>query len=1795
MSNFPNNFDDDTTLPYINDNIQDAGGEAINALREAMFNVQDNIGLTAAGNTGSISNRLDSFLFPDGSIKPSAIASLGLVTLPITNAHISDSAQIPEYKLKLDHKTQNLYNYIQDLSVDIKQAISWISTTGIKLDPHVEGAAFKHSLNHINVSTDPNLFFKNKYGLFRNNDDAYELVNDINNELLLHQFADGLPTGNINYIQTNNGSLYPDTHAHTASGIYLDTSRFVVIPQTANDLQQLAEFLDSSSIFLYGTRIQNLYSNGISRVSRSSSLLADGYGTPIIPYTTATTYLLNTNSESAPFDDIDYGDDIVEFFPSPDEISSNSFDSKFASVRIGDIIRINYGSIELQFIIKETKYSENGGNKKFVVRINGKNIAYTTEAKARIDKPLFNNNKRGALAVSAVNNTFSEIPSLIVGSPRGAQVLGSGFNPNQLNSTHYLLYLTLYPNGNPVESIQSLPPIDVTGNAGATPGKYTLQSVVDAVNAAFRQPGFNFRFIAFSYRGEFGIMLADSYNNAGFSILSAVIDDNGNYDQTITESSFPNNVIDIFADGIGKTGEDALGFGPRNSNVASPLFQSVYASAAASLLPTKIFLPLKRNNYYVNGIEKEKLSLEPFQRLDRYGEGYWAATVVAKNIFPGPPPNGRVQVTYRIDLDLSTSNLKVGKTLVVQPPDIVNSLDPINYGRFIIESLNVSCGPNSFTDITVYDAVHAFGSSPTDVIEIGEEVALYFNSDSVSFNEESATDFSSVQTFKRYFELYITQLGHTFTHERGRANISGSNQIINGVTLYTTSELQKINIVKISPKLRGYQFGVVNKITLHISNYDSTTETFKARLGYYDGGSLSKFGNSVYGKKGEVARVYDETNIDFVDILFDFEQSISSFSDHYLDIQMFPTLSLDDEIMLIGGCQVNDITKKVAYLSDERQFGNTGEKDLTTSALNFIALPEKLLHGNGVIRGFDLVDGYNPIDNQIYLNGGVVLVDGKILQINNGVACVPKVKELYNAILYNINWVLCINNKSEYQTIPLLEYDNFLSTPSNDSRAFVAYDPISAESYIIEATTFKDLITRRKDLTPLYVIRSEVGLIESDVTTGTLTLQDIRRYVNDGEFNFPIVLTSETIQGNFRSFDSVLAWIKYNNAFNTHVLVRGDLVLDSPQVLDFSDLGRTVIFEGDGGSIYVTSDKGIVLGSFVTLKNLHFIFRGLNPELSDDNTINNGHGLIYSELNDGEYIKDSSIENCTFSLDNDNGRRYSYVNINISNANTYIQNLKIADNKFYTPEESAFCAAVAIVNTAIDINVNHSIKLDNVLIDRNICDRDQIIVLTSIKNENVPDFEGNPNNYADPLIFCKNVKISNNICGAIGTLTTSMDVDGYVASNNILYIENNTCNYITNLNDKGKFLSIRNQSLGDAGQSYVFTHNSGNVIIESNKTSFIHYSMMGDATSNSQLRIQGNILNSNIGISTPKAEDYLSNFNYTTSPITLSKRYAILLDGAASGCIVDGNMIDCNAESGYDSYIRTEIVANITNNVFKGIKTIPEDATTDHEYSAIVYDALGHGVITGNKIHRDDKNIFAYVSTKYLLSSTSTKNIRIVENIFDSSTVDGTDIVICKDGIGTDLSSYWAVERNINQIQKIEVRSLVGQHAWGNLLYPLLARPVIIGSTPSGMEISLAHNSSLAEDNISFTYDTSEASGEERNYFWWVDLTDILPLNTYIIKIESTASCNVVLSNTDTTVQMKLIYNDSILGTATVDFDSPYVAFNKTPLTITPSNSTGNKNLNDVKAHAALIMHFKVKNNADINVNSGSVVITYRW
>ena len=179
------------------------------------------------------------------------------------------------------------------------------------------------------------------------------------------------------------------------------------------------------------------------------------------------------------------------------------------------------------------------------------------------------------------------------------------------------------------------------------------------------------------------------------------------------------------------------------------------------------------------GAELDRLAGDILQIEDGYSDTYWEGTVTAINVVPGPP--GHIEVTYTIPELLGASQLKIGKTLVVQENDGYGSIK--DFGRFLIKDIvfdPCNCGSTE-TNIVVYDALHDTGVSPGtySALALNSTARLYFGYDSVSFNTESAYDNSAVGPFKRYFEVFVDQNRKTFTHERARLASDGANITVN--------------------------------------------------------------------------------------------------------------------------------------------------------------------------------------------------------------------------------------------------------------------------------------------------------------------------------------------------------------------------------------------------------------------------------------------------------------------------------------------------------------------------------------------------------------------------------------------------------------------------------------------------------------------------------------------------------------------------------------------------------------------------------------------------------------------------------------------------------------------------------------------------------------------------------------------------------------------------------------------------------------------------------------------------------
>ena len=633
MSVYPFAIDSDADIIRVDDNITEIGGEAINQLRDAVFAIEKELGISPSGSASSLANRFDVAHNSDGSIKASALASVGLATLPISDGQVGTNAGIKEYKLDLDHTTSDLYTLIVSNQALLNALNTFAQATDSDLATHIGGGSIlsdgspgRHVASHIDLNNVPSdtrdpLFnwagLLDKDGNLRTAETVAQALDQINTSLTSHQNA--------------------TTDAHIAEAINLDISNFETIPQDRDTVQKFVDYIDDFDVVTVRHHRATQHANAVPLIARSTGIsLPDGYGWQnVVSPTTCSTFLVRSPN-TMPVDDISSGDDIVSF--SPDN-TNYLFDAQFVRVKVGDIIRINYGNgTEASYPIKAVRFIPGS---EWVVRLNGVNLADADGyALARIDRPLADRETAGVLAVAAANATptgsfDSILQSVIVGHPKGAVAVGNGFDPGQLDATHYKLYMEMYPTGNPSDRVISLPYIDVTGNAGATVGKYTLDGVIQTTNKKLREIGYNYRLIAFNHDGNFAIMMADAINGASFSITSG-----NNSSGTLVEGLFTENVIgDASGDGF-----DALGFGQSHADVASPAYLSSFVDSTAALLPTKVIVPRSSREYVVDGVRNDSFAATWLAN----DEGYWDGYISART----PVSAFTIETTYAVELDL---------------------------------------------------------------------------------------------------------------------------------------------------------------------------------------------------------------------------------------------------------------------------------------------------------------------------------------------------------------------------------------------------------------------------------------------------------------------------------------------------------------------------------------------------------------------------------------------------------------------------------------------------------------------------------------------------------------------------------------------------------------------------------------------------------------------------------------------------------------------------------------------------------------------------------------------------------------------------------------------------------------------------------------------------------------------------------------------------------------------------------------------------------------------------------------
>ena len=1730
MTLFPNQIDTDVELPRVSDDLTDLSSDHINSLRDAIFAIEKNLGRNVQGTLDSLVDFLSISLNTNGTIKNSALEAAGLVSLPIVNKHIAANAGILESKLQLLHSTADLYSAISSNSTTLNSLISTINLILADINFHVFGTSYlsnkekaRHVASHIDLNQIPSderdvsyiySGLKDRNNALRSATHVMEALLQINNDLIAHQNA-------------------VNSDEHNASAISVNVENFNEIPKEAKNLQKVIDYLDDNEKLNIGQHRATQHANAIPKNARTNSFLSAKEN--IIPNTTAITYLV-VSPNNSPVDNLSNGDDIIKF------VSNNTnfnFDAKFSQVKPGDIITVNYqNGIESEFIIDSIRYIP---NVEYIVRINGVNKLNTTNAIAKIDKPLYSENTYNIFATASTNirNSIEPIyteliPSLIVSDPKAACVLGLGFDAGQINSEHYKLYLEFYPTGNPLDKIVKLPAIDISGNSGSSPGKYTLESIVQSTNDKFREIGYNYRFIAFSYNGEFGISLSDSINGASFAVISGI-----NSSGTLSTGSYTENVIG----GSSLDNFDCFGFGSTGINIASPSFQSTWIDSTAAQNPTKIISPLKHKFAYVNG-----------QKLDSFAktylssdDGYWDGYISAVN----PVGNSNVEVTYTIPLDLRPSGLKSGKTITIQPAiAYTDSLfNDIDYGRFFIKNIVFSqdCdGILGKTDITVVNGIHALGNGFS--LNSGQPplpVKIYFSYDSVSFDNQNVIDLSTTSTdYSRFYEIYLDETGKTFSHERARL----PRQTETSKLLATTN----FHIYNVSPKLRGYSESnplLFNKyIRFFVKNYNSITGEYDGYLGQISGDSVLKVGPTTTGRKNVISRFYDETYVDYIDLIF-VDNSIypglsvlSSSIGRYVDIELFPSLQQDDELFLLSTCELNWSPNSgeniIQYCSDKRQFGSVDETDFTNSAKDYISIVDKHIHLNGVFNGFDLdFISSVPDSGEIFFKGGNAIVNGKFILSNNNSVTIPRIYQHGTSLPQNVTWVVCLNEFGNLKPLVLTtEKQQFFATPGSSN-------------YYVESVSFSELIISRTDLLPLRIITSTVGSL--NITDHA----DIRKFVYKQDSLAPLTLvSSDKIIGNFTTFSALKEWVNRSDGYEQFVKVKGNFVQKSTDsYFDLSGFTKKIIFEGEGSKFYLNASKGIKIGSNVVLRNFSFNYIG-TESFSSGNLLNvtNGSGCIFNEINSS--IENVVIENCEFYHEN-NTQRPPFILFQFNKGNE-AKNILIKNNKFYDGGSgyvnSSQCA-VAFYTFNSGGSTDPAL-LYNCQICNNYCNLNQGIFITTVYGVFGTEFQS-------PGISCINCKIANNICGIIGFATsgseTSSETLTNLGKNYSLSICENNCNVIANL-------------CGD-GTSPIssFPYGTGNICVKNNNVHWIYIHTFDSSSSQeySSLLISENIL-------TAFDIDYLNIFNL---PLPNYAIYVPMFSSSdISNVIISNNQI-LTGVFGSNTYnysrgINCHAGMTVTGNVIKGLAE-----------SAIGIDVLSTGtsnkraIITGNQIYRNSENIAAYIA----LPGSGTKVSGIIkDNFFDSPTVDGSS-----EETITGSFNQFIVESNINQTVSCRASLYSGKFGTGSTT-PLMFGDSTISATYDQTGIGVYDGNS--DHNCQIVYDSSISA--DRFIYWAIQLDEILPKGVYVTEVSSTMNATLPFTTSSITI--------SLMGTGLSTLSQSGAPTTITTgagqtLTVTVPNRNYIVN-NSIRPIAKLYGTLKVNSGGSI-LNITDFTIKYRW
>lgn len=386
-SKYPNQIDSSVELPVVRDNITQINSSIINSLRSAILNIEKTLGINPQGGASStVASRISQTLDESGNIKPEAISKIGLLSGPITDRDVADSANIKESKINLDYPTSLLYSEISGTFGVLKDVLSQLEELNRSISSHItEDAPNRHNAESIKVKDISGAASSTSLSNFSESN-----LQDILEKII------------STHINLNSRTVSSINNAHPASQIFFNPDRSSNVSST--DVQGAIEDLANLETLSFAKTLLKICSNGILRRGKIFDAQSGEEG-----FSVTQNAGCNYVVDSSPYTTV--------FFNTPQP--QLLFGEKM------DILKVSYGqeSTDQYFLVKELSISSGS--------IESVTIFGTPSSPSNLDTKchLFKNyhksfNMAGFLPVPRPNVSSSNDSNIAIVDPSSATVIG---------------------------------------------------------------------------------------------------------------------------------------------------------------------------------------------------------------------------------------------------------------------------------------------------------------------------------------------------------------------------------------------------------------------------------------------------------------------------------------------------------------------------------------------------------------------------------------------------------------------------------------------------------------------------------------------------------------------------------------------------------------------------------------------------------------------------------------------------------------------------------------------------------------------------------------------------------------------------------------------------------------------------------------------------------------------------------------------------------------------------------------------------------------------------------------------------------------------------------------------------------------------------------------------------------------------------------------------------------------------------------------------------------------------------